>query len=52
VLSSPPDGSELRRDGHVRNIPPDGTGYDAPIFDWDGAPVSRQICFDALATST
>lgn len=30
--------------------PPDGTGYDALIFDWDGTLVdSRQVCFDGLA---
>jgi HAD superfamily hydrolase (TIGR01509 family) len=29
---------------------PDGTGYDALIFDWDGTLVdSRQVCFDGLA---
>lgn len=30
--------------------PPDGTGCDALIFDWDVTLVdSRQLCFDALA---
>jgi beta-phosphoglucomutase-like phosphatase (HAD superfamily) len=29
---------------------PDGTGYDALIFDWDGTLVdSREVCFDGLA---
>lgn len=29
---------------------PDGTGYDALIFDWDGTLVdSREICFDGLS---
>jgi len=32
------------------STPPDGTGYDALIFDWDGTLVdSRQVCFDGLA---
>jgi beta-phosphoglucomutase-like phosphatase (HAD superfamily) len=32
------------------NSVPDGTGYDALIFDWDGTLVdSRKICFDALS---
>jgi len=29
---------------------PDGSGYDALIFDWDGTLVdSREVCFDGLA---
>ncbi|WP_328463480.1 HAD family phosphatase [Actinoplanes sp. NBC_00393] len=32
------------------STPPDGAGYDALVFDWDGTLVdSRQLCFDALA---
>lgn len=34
----------------LANNVPDGSGYDALIFDWDGTLVdSRQICFDGLA---
>ena len=32
------------------STPPDGTGYDALIFDWDGTLVdSREICFAGLS---
>jgi HAD superfamily hydrolase (TIGR01509 family) len=34
----------------TKSCPPDGNGYDALIFDWDGTLVdSREVCFEALA---
>lgn len=33
-------------------VPPDGTGFEALIFDWDGTLVdSREVCFQALSAS-
>ncbi|GGL21431.1 HAD family hydrolase [Mangrovihabitans endophyticus] len=33
-------------------VPPDGTGFDALIFDWDGTLVdSTEVCFRALSDS-